>query len=203
MLDKTNPTSTETAEKPEEAKESSTGGIESKVPETSSEAFAKSGFASIAKSETSPFGTVGTSKPSVFGSGGGASTFGGFAGSKATSGGFGSSAGDKSTSAFSSGFGAAKTGFGGALGAGSPFGSGLGNGFAGGSDFKLSSFAAPGKEHAPLEKKPEKPFGAPDSDDEGSGADDDGDDEAGSGSGDDEDGRVDDKKKIKLAKGMQ
>ena len=145
---------------------------EANPPQTSESAFASSGFASLASSSTSGFGSLGASKPSLFG--GGASSTSGF-GSLAKSGsatstttapapsGFGSLA-SKPSSGFGFGTGAS-SGFGGRA-SGSVFGSKLSNGFAGGSGPKLSSFAAPGKEAAPLGSKPAKAFGAPESDEE-------------------------------------
>ena len=112
-----------------------------------------------------------------------------------TTSGFGGLSGDKPATGF--GFGSSSTsGFGG-LGSGSVFGSALGNGFAGGSGPKLSSFAAPGKEVAPV-SKPAKAFGAPESNEE------DGSDEEGSVEGTDSDEEKDtpeEKKKSKVSKG--
>lgn len=172
--------------------------------QTSNSAFAKSGFSALAGSTTSPFGTVGASKPSVFGGNTQTTTsgFGGLKGSAlsgstttTTTSGFGSLAGSKPVSGF--GFGNTSTSGFGALGGGSAFGSALGNGFAGGSGPKLSSFAAPGKADAPL-SKPVKAFGAPESDEEDS------DDEGGSDDGaqeDEERETAEEKRKTKITKG--
>ncbi|EDN98444.1 hypothetical protein SS1G_13303 [Sclerotinia sclerotiorum 1980 UF-70] len=156
---------------------------------------------------TSPFGTIGASKPSVFG-GNVKSPLSGFGAlaSKPTSSTPTSStlgfSGEKTTSGFGSAFGGGSTsGFGG-LGSGSVFGSGLKNGFAGGSGPKLSSFAAPGKDNGALGSKPVKPFGAPASDAEDS--DEDEDDSEGGAEGDEEEGGekavVEEKRKTKKGK---
>ena len=170
--------------------------------QTSNSAFASSGFSSLAASSTSPFGTVGASKPSVFG--GSAqptkSNFGALTGSKSptsttTTSSFGGLTGDKPVAGF--GFGSTSTSGLGGSGSGSVFGSALGNGFAGSSGPKLSSFAAPVKEVAPI-SKPAKAFGAPESDE------DDGSDEEGSeddGELDEERDATEEKKKFKVSKG--
>ncbi|KAH7313120.1 hypothetical protein BKA65DRAFT_467537 [Rhexocercosporidium sp. MPI-PUGE-AT-0058] len=142
-------------------------------PKTSASAFASSGFASLAASTNSPFGSLGATKPSIF-SGTtqpASSGFGALATAKsptsttpATSGFGGLGSGDKSISGFGFGSGSA-SGFGG-LASGSVFGSKLGNGFAGGAGPKLSSFAAPEKENVPALAKPAKAFGAPESDED-------------------------------------
>ena len=176
-------------------------------PKTSSSAFASSGFASLANATTSPFGSLGASKPSVFGGGAHSTGFGSFATSKPTSAtsttttsGFGALSGNKPTIGFGFGSGTS-SGFGG-LSSGSAFGSKLGNGFAGGSGPKLSTFAAPVKEVEDVAAKPAKAFGAPESDEDSESDDED------SGEGatgvDDDEGFVgaEDKKKSKLAKGM-
>lgn len=143
-------------------------------PETSSSAFASSGFASLAGSTTSPFGAIGASKPSVFGGGSSSTTsgFGALAGSKSppmgastTTSGFGALSGNKPSSGFGFGSATQPSGFGG-LGSGSVFGSALGNGFGGGAGSKLSSFAAPAATGLTSKSKIVKAFGAPDSDEE-------------------------------------
>ncbi|ESZ91794.1 hypothetical protein SBOR_7810 [Sclerotinia borealis F-4128] len=179
--------------------------IKSTFGSSSGDKFISSGFGALSSATTSPFGTLGATKPSVFGGNTKSplSGFGALASSKpttstATSSTSGSS-GEKTTSGFGSAFGGGSTsGFGG-LGSGSAFGSGLKNGFAGGSGPKLSSFAAPGKENVALGSKPAKPFGAPASDAEDS--DDDEDDSDGGAEGDEEEGGdkavVEEKKKSK------
>ena len=169
------------------------------MPQTSSSAFASSGFGALASSSTSPFATIGASKPSVFGGSAQPSGFGALSGAKSP---VAAAAEKPATGGFGSGFGSTSTsGFGG-LNSGSVFGSALGNGFAGASGQKLSSFAAPGTTTAPLSSKPVKPFGAPEADEE-DGSDED-DSEAGS-SLDEEDGEkvvAEEKKKPKIPKGM-
>ncbi|KAH9221386.1 hypothetical protein DL95DRAFT_442170 [Leptodontidium sp. 2 PMI_412] len=176
-------------------------------PKTSASAFASSGFASLAASANSPFGSLGATKPSIFSSTTQSATsgFGALATAKpststtpATSGFGGLASSDKSTSGF--GFGSGPTsGFGG-LASGSVFGSKLGNGFAGGAGPKLSSFAAPGKENVPAPAKPAKAFGAPESD-EDADSDDEGSD-GGAASEDEEAGfaPTEEKKKSKSTK---
>ncbi|KAI9054913.1 hypothetical protein LZ554_002057 [Drepanopeziza brunnea f. sp. 'monogermtubi'] len=163
----------------EETAKSSTKEIP--APKTSASAFASSGFASLASSSSSPFGSIGAAKPSIFSSGTQPATsgFGALSGTKlassaSTTSGFGLASGDKPASGF--GFGGGVTsGFGG-LASGSVFGANSGNGFGGGSGAKLSSFAAPpGKDDESLSSKPARAFGAPDSD-EDDGADVDGSD---------------------------
>ena len=175
-------------------------------PQTSPSAFASSGFGSFA-SGPSPFGTIGASKPSVFG-GNSQTTTSGFGALVATAkspssvpfSGLGTTTADKPATGF--GFGATSpTGFGG-LASGSAFGSGLGNGFAGGTGPKLSSFAAPpGKKDIALGAKPAKAFGAPDSEEEdGSEAEH---SEGDADTDDEEGGKVsaEDKRRFKVTKG--
>ncbi|KAH8659160.1 hypothetical protein BGZ60DRAFT_456620 [Tricladium varicosporioides] len=183
------------------------GGFNDK-PQTSSSAFASSGFASLAASGTSGFGSLGASKPSIFGGGSQSSIsgFGALASGKPSSiassvplSSITTSSKDKPTPSLSFG-GGTTSGFGG-LGTGSVFGASLSNGFAGGSGPKLSSFAAPGKESAQLGSKPTKAFGAPESD-EDEGSDDDS-SEGAAGTDDEESGHAnhDEKKKVtKIAK---
>jgi len=186
------------------SKESPTNATSDK-PKTSASAFASSGFASLAASSNSPFGSLGATKPSIFSGTAqpAPSGFGALAAAKspastapATSGFGGLASGDKSTTGF--GFGSGTTsGFGG-LATGSVFGSKLGNGFAGGAGPKLSSFAAPGKENAPIPAKPAKAFGAPESDED---ADSDEDGSDGEAASDHEDAAAtEEKKKVKSAK---
>lgn len=195
----------ETLKQPLEAAKSTFGSMLSVKPQTSTSAFASSGFGSLAASSTSPFGSLGASKPTIFG-GNAQSTsygFGALAGTKSPStvptGGLGATSADKPATGF--GFAAATTlGFGG-LGSGSAFGSALGNGFAGGTGPKLSSFAAPpGKQDITSGAKPAKAFGAPDSDEEeGSETDD---SEGGADTDEEEAGKVtaEDRKKLKVTK---
>ncbi|PQE31192.1 DEAD DEAH box helicase protein [Rutstroemia sp. NJR-2017a WRK4] len=134
--------------------------------------FASSGFGALASASTSPFGSLGATKPSVFAKSteSSGSGFAALAGSKspntATAGPAISKLGGTSTSGFGSAFGSGSTSGFGALGSGSVFGSALGNGFSGGSGPKLSSFAAPGNDKVISGTKPVKPFGAPDSEEE-------------------------------------
>lgn len=203
-----------TAEKPAAAenpvsRKSPTPTMSKHKPQTSASAFASSGFASLATA-SSPFGSISSSTPSVFG--GGASTkpsgFGALAAGSSgstttatTSSGFGALAG-KPAGGFSFGGSGTSSGFGG-LNTGSVFGSKLGNGFAGGSGPKLSSFAATsGTPVIATTSKPVKAFGAPESD-EDAGSDDGGSD-GGAGGSDDEESApaaVEEKKKTKITKG--
>lgn len=178
-------------------------------PQTSTSSFASSGFASLAASSTSPFGSLGATKPSVFGSSISSkpSAFAALAASKPAestpppTSGF-AALGAKPAAGFGFGTGAT-SGFGG-LGSGSVFGSKLGNGFAGGAGPKLSSFAAPGKEAEISGTKPVKAFGAPESDEE-DGSDDDDNSDGDDANEDEESGKAeaDDKKKVKLTKGLR
>jgi hypothetical protein len=124
----------------------STEGEETKNKITSSSSFAASGLASFAKSEQSPFGTLGGSgsTPSVFKAADSVSS------DKPAASGFAAAAGASPfASTSTSGFGS--------LG-GSGLGSGFGGGFGGGSTGKLSSFASssgPG-----FGNTTSKPFGA-------------------------------------------
>ncbi|KAL2200381.1 hypothetical protein P885DRAFT_66077 [Corynascus similis CBS 632.67] len=156
--------------------------------QTSASAFANSGFAKLAASSTSPFGSFGGSgKPSLFGASSGSSSLGGVLG--------GSQPAAPSAPP--------KLSFGGAA-ASSPFAglNGQASGAFGGS--------APGE--TLKSDKPAKPFGAPDSDAEGDSGEESNEDEdtKGDASSDDEgkeedrdreDSKgVDDKKKPKLQK---
>ncbi|KAI9678469.1 MAG: hypothetical protein M1829_002067 [Trizodia sp. TS-e1964] len=132
------------------------------LPQTSSEAFAASGFGALAKSSTSAFGTLGAN------SGSGKSPFGALASQKPIDGsrsGFASLASGKKIGDFSSGFSGTSTerpsefalgasGFG-------KIGSGFGTGFAS-SKGPFSSFGSKGGQGIiGLSEKPAKPFGAP------------------------------------------
>jgi hypothetical protein len=173
-------------------------------PQTSTSAFASSGFASLANTSTSPFGSLGASKPSIFSAGAQSATSGfGALAAKASNpsttlaSGFGALSGDKPATGF--GFGSGATSGFGALSGGSAFGSKLGNGFAGGAGPKLSSFAAPGKENEIVGTKPAKAFGAPESDEDDGSDEEDSEDGADS---DEDEGFADEKKKSKLHRGM-
>ncbi|EQB43959.1 hypothetical protein CGLO_17348 [Colletotrichum gloeosporioides Cg-14] len=162
---------------------------------TSAAAFASSGFAKLAASSASPFGSLGdSSKGSVFGgSTSSASPFGSLSPSKpavapiaAPTLSFGGAG------AASSPFASVKTA--GANGFGSAFGSGFGSALSG---KPLTSFAKAGESSFKSEK-PAKPFGAPESDaDDGSGDDADGDDGSASESGDKEEKEESDKEESK------
>jgi hypothetical protein len=176
--------------------------------QTSKSAFASSGFASLANTSTSPFGSLAANKPSIFSAGAQSTTsgFGALAAAKSSSppssstvSGFGALSGDKAVTGF--GFGSGATSGFGSLSSGGVFGAKLGNGFAGGAGPKLSSFAAPGKENEIIGNKPAKAFGAPESD-EDDGSDED--DSEGGADTDEDEGFVgtDEKKKSKLHKGM-
>ncbi|KAH8912193.1 PH domain-like protein [Coniochaeta sp. PMI_546] len=173
---------TDETSNPKTTAPSATSGKKDERPQqTSASAFASSGFAKLASSTTSPFGTVGAAGKSVFGGGASQSGFGGFGGGAAPSpfstagppklsfasgGGNGTSAG--ATSPFGGLNGGQSSGFGSVLGAGGSFGSLL-------SGPKLGGFGKPGE--VLKSDKPAKPFGAPDSDaEDGSEDDEDGDD---------------------------
>lgn len=138
----------------------STEGEEAKKKVTSPSSFAASGLASFAKSEQSPFGTLGGSgsTPSVFKAADSASS------EKPAASGFAAAAGASPfASTGTSGFGS----FG-----GSALGSGFGGGFGGGSTGKLSSFAS--ASGPAFGSTTSKPFGAAaDSDKEDDEEDDD------------------------------
>jgi hypothetical protein len=205
-LDTTKTSGTLTENKPSESSKKSIP--ENEKAKLASSAFASSGFASLAASSTSPFGSLGATKPSVFSRSipSTSSGFGALANAKSPSStttttisGFGATSGDKPTTGFGFGVGAT-SGFGG-LGSGSVFGSKLGNGFAGGAGPKLSSFAAPGVGSTVIGAKPAKAFGAPESDeDEGSDEDE---SEGGAGTDDEDSGIIfpEEKKKSKASKG--
>ncbi|KAF0319113.1 hypothetical protein GQ607_013654 [Colletotrichum asianum] len=162
---------------------------------TSAAAFASSGFAKLAASSASPFGSLGDStKGSVFGgSTSSASPFGSLSPSKPAAApiaaptlSFGGAG------AASSPFASVKTA--GANGFGSAFGSGFGSALSG---KPLTSFAKAGESSFKSEK-PAKPFGAPESDvEDGSGDDADGDDGSASESGDKEEKEESDKEESK------
>ncbi|KAH6690472.1 hypothetical protein F5X68DRAFT_166551 [Plectosphaerella plurivora] len=173
-------------------------------------AFASSGFAKLASSTASPFGSVGGGvKTSVFG-GGSASAASPFA--SATSSVLSAPAAAKPTLSFggqssASPFASASP-FGSAKPSSNGFGSGASTGFGGfgGSSLQskpLSSFAKPGESFK--SEKPAKPFGAPDSEGEDSaneegdeGQSDDGDDADAKDESDKEEAKVADDKKKKL-----
>lgn len=197
----------ESSNDPSRAAKSVFGSGFSEKPQTSSSAFLNSGFGALSSSATSPFGAIGASKPSVFGGGTQAtpSGFGSLAGAKQPNTGpettsvLGTSS-TKPSTGFAFGSGASTSGFGG-LASGSAFGSALGNGFAGGSGPKLSSFAAPPGKGAVVTAKPAKAFGAPDSDDEDDGNDD---ESEGADDGDEDESTKatsEDKKKFKGTRG--
>jgi hypothetical protein len=144
-------------------------------PETSKAAFEASSFSKLAQSSTSPFGTLGTSLA-------GTSSFGALATAKKPD-----SSEEKPKPVLGSAFGST---------AKSPFASvskGIGFGsapsafarFGGGTTPSLfgSTIGSPGPSGASkppivgLSSKPSKPFGAPDTDDEGNGPDSSGDDD--------------------------
>lgn len=197
-------TTTETTSKPAEPAAEPKPTTEDK-PQTSSSAFAQSGFAKLASSITSPFGVLGGSgAPSLFGStnSGSASPFGTLGASTTAAApappklSFGSSAAAPSPFA---GFNSASTG--------SVFGGGFSSGFGGSAlgGAKLTSFG--GKPGETLtSNKPAKPFGAPDSDVEESEEEGDNEkEEAGSneekeGENDEAKNAAEEEKKLKLRK---
>jgi Ran-binding protein 3 len=162
-------------------------------PETSKAAFEASSFSKLAKSSASPFGTLGTS---LVGSG----SFGTLAGKKSDA----HEAPEKPKGVLGSAFGsAAKSpfasvstggGFGGAPSAFAKFGGGTTPSLFG------SAAAGPGPSGGSkppivgLNSKPLRPFGAPDTDDEGNGPD---------SSGDEDDEGDDDDPQAKLAAALQ
>ncbi|KAI6780428.1 Brefeldin A resistance protein-like protein [Emericellopsis cladophorae] len=178
-----------------------TGGTDAKPDtkksQTSSSAFAASGFGKLAAGG-SGFASLG---------GGNASPFGAAAGKPMTS--FASPTkptkpseapklsfgGGTSASPFA-GLSSGSNGFGSALGGGSAFGASSGS--------KLGSFAAPGSKPAFGNDKPAKAFGAPESDVEDDEDDDNDDDESKDDKGDEERAaspeKEDDKKKARLQK---
>ncbi|KAK2044069.1 PH domain-like protein [Colletotrichum somersetense] len=187
----------------------SQGPINDEKRGASPSAFASSGFAKLAASSASPFGSLGSAtKGSVFGgSASSASPFGGLSSSKPAI------PAPAPTPALSfGGTGAASSPFASVKPAGTNggFGSAFGNAFGGGLGSKpLTSFSKTGESSFKTEKAA-KPFGAPDSDaDEGSDEDADDVAEAASESGDkdekeesdkEESKAVDDKKRTRLQK---
>ncbi|KAG9241186.1 hypothetical protein BJ878DRAFT_483180 [Calycina marina] len=172
--------------------------INSSSVQTAPTAFAASGFASLASSTTSPFGTTGASKPSVFGGGAG-SGFGGLSGAPPL---IPPTTADKPIG-FSFGNTGATSGFGSLNPSGSVFGSGMTGGFGGGSGPRLTNFAAPGAPALEATNKPTPVFGAPVSDDGGDGADDGSEKSKKSGDEDDEQGvraAPEERKKMKKVK---
>jgi hypothetical protein len=217
-VERTEPTTS--AEKASSPKATTFGSGFSALPQTSSSKFASSGLSALSGA-ASPFATVASSNSgSVFGGG----RLSGFGAPPATTAaaplsGFGALAAAKSptppkvdetatsaTSGFggtatASGFGTLGSGLGGGFGGGSGFGSA----FAGGSGPKLSSFASTSTPTIiGVKSKPAKAFGAPESS-EDEGSDDEGsDDDNVSEKGEDDTPKdtSDDKKKIKVAKGV-
>lgn len=197
-----------TADNPPPIPSKKTFGVDA-LPQTSSSAFAASGFGSLAASSKSGFAALGSSGESVFGKGSTA-PLSGFAsltankagGESSTKSAFGGPGAEAASSGFGSGFGTTKSAFG---GLGSGFGSGFGGGFGSGlggsfatDSKKLTSFAATSSDIGTVEKQA-KAFGAPESDE-----DDDTDDsesEGDVGSDEEENTLGDDKKKPKLSKG--
>ncbi|KAJ0165412.1 Nucleoporin NUP56 [Colletotrichum tanaceti] len=143
----------------------------------STSAFASSGFAKLAASSASPFGSLGNgAKGSVFGgSASNTSSFGGLSSSKPAA---AASPAPTPTLSFG-GAGAASSPFASVkpTGTNGGFGSAFGNAFGGGLGSKpLASFSKTGESSFKTERAA-KPFGAPESDAE-EGADDDADDDA-------------------------
>lgn len=184
---------------------------------TSSAAFASSGFAKLASSSASPFGSFGGSgKPSLFGSAAPGSSLGGaFGGSKpaAPSAPPKLSFGSAATATASSPFGGLNGQTGGSVFKSSPFGSAFGGSAFGGSALSGSrvNFGKPGE--VLKSDKPARPFGAPDSDAEDNSVEEDNEDEDTKGDASSDDGESkeeerdkdeskagDDKKKPKLQK---
>ncbi|KAK0718173.1 hypothetical protein B0T26DRAFT_752130 [Lasiosphaeria miniovina] len=177
-------------------------------PQTSSKsAFASSGFAKLASQSASPFGALGSGKPSMFGSSsmGSSSPFSVLGGQKPASGAapptsppkltFGSAA---ATASPFGGINGKLGGSGGGSAFGSAFGSVLGGrpGGSGASVLKGSrlggSFGKPG--NTLQSGKPAKPFGAPESDneeEETAGDEDDASSSKGAGAGSDSDEKKD------------
>lgn len=158
-------------------KEGSTG--DSEPRQTSASAFAASGFAKLAASTTSPFGSFGgTGKPSLFGSTSG--SFSVLGGSKPATSGAAPSLSAAPKLSFASGASSSPSPFAtnggkpaGSVFGGSPFASAFGGSALSGP--KLSTFGKPGE--SLKSGKPAKPFGAPESDGEGeSDRDEDGED---------------------------
>ncbi|KAK3292270.1 uncharacterized protein B0H64DRAFT_406128 [Chaetomium fimeti] len=193
-----------------EARDSPATSETTRPKQTSTSAFASSGFAKLAASSTSPFGSFGGSgKPSLFGSSSGSSSLGGVLG------------GSKPAAPSAP----PKLSFGGAA-ASSPFAGLNGQGTGGASMFKSSPFASSfggsalsgprinfGKPGEVLKSdKPAKPFGAPDSDAEDKSEEEsNGDEDAKGDASSDDEGKeeersreaskgVEDKKKPKLQK---
>ncbi|TQS37016.1 hypothetical protein Golomagni_02526 [Golovinomyces magnicellulatus] len=144
-------------------------------PKESTVTFASSGFASLASLKTSPFGSLGVNKPSIFSEGlskRSESKFSTLSSDLKTPGAIkshGSSSIQNSSSAFGA-IGEAKLGIN-CLAGESTFGSKTINAFTYTGGSKLSSFATPGTENYLLTAKPTKAFGAPDSEDDYSNSD--------------------------------
>jgi hypothetical protein len=162
----------------------------------------------LAASSTSGFAALAASKPSVFGTGGGLplSGFGALAGSSpvipdtstTTKFGLGGATTAPLGSALSGGFGDKNNSAFGALEGG--FGGGF-SGFSSGSGPKLSSFAALGTPAIIGAEKPAKAFGAPESDEEEDESEDDDESRGGAASDEDESVSLDDKKKHRVGRG--
>ncbi|KAL2153089.1 hypothetical protein VTH82DRAFT_4244 [Thermothelomyces myriococcoides] len=172
--------------------------------QTSATAFANSGFAKLAASSTSPFGSFAASgKPSLFGSSSGSSSLGGTQSAAPSSPPKLSFSGASTSSPFAGLNGQA----GGSVFKSSPFASAFGGGSLSGPRL---NFGKPGE--ALKSDKPVKPFGAPDSDvEEGSGEESDEDEDAKGDASSDDEGKknekdredskgAEDKKKPKLQK---
>ncbi|KAK0735919.1 hypothetical protein B0T21DRAFT_289846 [Apiosordaria backusii] len=156
--------------------------------QTSSSAFANSGFAKLGASSASPFASAsgaspfasaGAGKPSVFGSST-TSSFGSVLGGSTAPApaklNFGSSS---TASPFASTLNGQAGG--GSAFKSSPFGSAFGGGSALGGGARLTNFSKPGE--ALKSGKPAKPFGAPESDAEDEDKEEDGEEENGEGAG--------------------
>ncbi|KAL2127191.1 hypothetical protein VTI74DRAFT_11125 [Chaetomium olivicolor] len=160
-------------EQPSEARDSTTKTEQPK--QTSAAAFASSGFAKLAASSASPFGSIGgAGKPSLFGSSSGTSSFGSVLSSSKPA---APSAPPKlsfgSAAAVSSPFAGLNGQTGGSVFKSSPFASAFGGSALSGP--RLGNFGKPGE--ALKSDKPAKPFGAPDSDAEDKSEDEDNEDE--------------------------
>ncbi|KAK5653871.1 hypothetical protein OQA88_7795 [Cercophora sp. LCS_1] len=156
-----------TAEVSKESSKNGTSG-EGKQPQTSASAFAASGFAKLAASTTSPFGSLsGAGKPSLFGSSLG--SFSVLGGSKPAASGAALPLSAAPKLSFASGALSSPSPFAvnggkptGSVFGGSPFTSSFGGSALSGA--KLSTFGKPGE--SLKSDKPAKPFGAPESDGE-------------------------------------
>jgi len=177
-----------------DTKSSVKGANGDKPQTTTSSAFASSGFAKLAASSTSPFGALGSGKPSLFGSSSGSSgSFSVLGGPKPTAPSapkltFGGSS-SSSASPFALN-GAKPSVFG-----GSAFGGSFGGSALAGT--RLSTFGKPGE---PLKSdKPARAFGAPESDgeDDSDKGDDDDESKGGEAGSDKDEGKKTDKDESK------